>query len=198
MYLSLLDVSRRMYLSTNCLQHKTLADSGLKIKKKYIKWCRMPKWLHVSNVINDFWKISQQIPLELGCSVWKKNLKNTRWVKAVHKLQFFFLHFNSLCMAPIVFSWPLSSNVPRNFWWHMDTSMYLPSDRRRILSLRSLQHKIYYSTSVLDGVYPSIGRLFAFQLAYLYTTPAISSDYYFFLLLSWTMYSAIYTPCVSY
>ena len=110
----------------------------------------------------------------------------------------FFLHFNSLCMAPIVFSWPLSSNVPRNFWWHMDTSMYLPSDRRRILSLRSLQHKIYYSTSVLDGVYPSIGRLFAFQLAYLYTTPAISSDYYFFLLLSWTMYSAIYTPCVSY
>ena len=98
-------------------------------------------------------------------------------------------------MAPIVFSWPLSSNVPRNFWWHMDTSMYLPSDRRRILSLRSLQHKIYYSTSVLDGVYPSIGRLFAFQLAYLYTTPAISSDYYFFLLLSWTMYSAIYIHC---
>ena len=42
-------------------------------------------------------------------------------------------------MAPIVFSWPLSSNVPRNFWWHMDTSMYPPSDRRRILSSRSLQ-----------------------------------------------------------
>ena len=101
-------------------------------------------------------------------------------------------------MAPIVFSWPLSSNVPRNFWWHMDTSMYPPSDRRRILSSRSLQHTKCTSTSVLDGVYPSIGRLFAFQLAYLYTTTAISSDYYFFLLLSWTMYSAIYTPFVSY
>ena len=97
----------------------------------------MPNWLHVSNVINDFWKISQQIPLELFCL--KRNLEILVELKQSTNYIFFFLHFNSLCMAPIVFSWPLSSNVPRNFWWHMDTSMYPPSDRRRILSSRSLQ-----------------------------------------------------------
>ena len=94
----------------------------------------MPKWLHV---INDFWKIFSADTFV--AALFEKNLKILVELKQSTNYIFFFLHFNSLCMAPIVFSWPLSSNVPRNFWWHMDTSMYPPSDRRRILSSGSLQ-----------------------------------------------------------
>ena len=128
----------------------------------------------------------------------KKNLKNTRWVKAVHKLQFFFFCILTHCVWHQSFfldHWALM------FLETSDDTWILPCIPHRIgdgYFRCGAYNTKYTSTSVLDGVYPSIGRLFAFQLAYLYTTPAISSDYYFFLLLSWTMYSAIYTPCVSY
>ena len=134
-----------------------------------------------------------------GAALFEKNLKNTRWVlKAVHKIHFCCILTHCVWHQSFFLDhWALMFLETSDDTWILPCIPHRIGDgyfRRRAYK----QHKIYYSTSVLDGVYPSIGRLFAFQLAYLYTTPAISSDYYFFLLLSWTMYSAIYTPCVSY
>ena len=97
------------------------------------------------------------------------------------KLQFFCILAHRV--APIVFSWPLSSNVPRKFWWHMDTSMYPPSDRRILSELTT-------NTSVLDGVYPSIGSFSLSSSRICIQLPPYPQTT--LLLLSWTMYSAIY------